>query len=128
MALLHLTRNGFFGLIQQRTYVMRGGIRVYTETQGCDIVGNSITTGTALYVEVKAKEVKSLNFGPHGDVKSHQRDFLLARDREFCLALVAWYYQEKFYFINIRTMVDYMTENKRLSYPISEAVKSNLYP
>jgi len=106
---------------------MRGGIRVYTEEQGCDIVGNG-PDGRALYVEVKGIEKKNLNFGPNGHVKSHQREFLLARSKEKCLAMVAWYYQEKFYFIRINQIVLWMEANGKTSYPIGEAMRFNMLP
>jgi len=127
LALLHLRKNNFFGLIQQRATVVRNGRVIYTEPQGCDIVGNHCY-GQALYVEVKSNEKNHLNFGPNGHVKSHQRDFLIARHKEGCLAIIAWYYKENFYFISIHKILGWMQTNKKTSYPIGEAIKNNMLP
>lgn len=116
--LAHLKQRGHKGLIQRRRSIRTKRGTIYPDKQGCDIIG-STKWGQALFVEVKAYSGKSVPIAQNKGLLLSQLAFLQDMQINGCLAVIAFVLADQsVHYVKPSTIIRYLTENHKTSYPM----------
>lgn len=120
IVLSDLHKKGFKCRIIETKSSVRGGRKVYTGSQGCDIMGTT-PNGQSVYVEVKAYSGKSIPVSENRGLKLSQIAYLLEMERLNTITFIAIVTKMNIYYIKPSKFMSRIYREKRVSYPICTA-------